>query len=168
MSPADPTTLLVEHFGRGAPASTISVPGRVNLIGEHIDYHNLAVMPMAIPRRVRLAFRPREDRRIRAVSTGGFSTREFAWTENLEPAPAGDWENYVRAAAQALNGRWPLPRGIDSALTSDLPPAAGLSSSSAVLVAFTLALLHANGVQASFEELMDILPEGEYFVGTRG
>jgi len=43
-----------------------------------------------------------------------------------------------------------------------------LSSSSALLTGFTLALLRANGVQATFEELMDVLPEGEYFVGTRG
>jgi len=57
---------------------------------------------------------------------------------------------------------------VDAAVVSDLPPAAGLSSSSALIVAFTLALLQANRRQASFEELMEILPEGEQFVGTRG
>src|SRR5208283_356427 len=46
--------------------------------------------------------------------------------------------------------------------------AAGLSSSSALLTGFTLALLRANGVEATFEQLMEVLPEGEYFVGTRG
>ncbi len=58
--------------------------------------------------------------------------------------------------------------GIDATIESDLPAAAGLSSSSAVLVAVALCLLRANQIAASFEELMEILPEGEQFVGTRG
>jgi galactokinase len=57
---------------------------------------------------------------------------------------------------------------LDAALVSDLPAAAGLSSSSALIVAVTLALLKANGRQPRFAELMDILPDGEQFVGTRG
>jgi galactokinase len=145
----------------------VSVPGRVNLIGEHVDYHNLPVLPMAIERRVRVAFRPRRDRRIRATSPG-FPGCDFEWAEKLAPSDSGDWSNYVKAAAQAVSERWGLGRGIDAEVTSDLPPAAGLSSSSAVLTAFTLALLDANGIRAGFEELMDVLPEGEHFVGTRG
>jgi galactokinase len=166
--PHDPTLLFAEHFGPGPAASIVSAPGRVNLIGEHIDYHNLPVLPMAMQRRIRIAFRPRSDRRIRAVSAGQYGEREFEWTERLEPSGPGDWVNYVKAAAQAIQGRWKLERGIDAAIVSDLPPAAGLSSSSALLTGFTLALLQANGVRATFEELMEILPEGEYFVGTRG
>jgi galactokinase len=57
---------------------------------------------------------------------------------------------------------------VEADVTSDLPPAAGLSSSSALLTGFTLALLRANGIEPKFEELMDILPEGEHFTGTRG
>jgi galactokinase len=139
----------------------------VNLIGEHIDYHNLPVLPMAIGRKIRVAFRARADRLIRACSNS-FGDREFEWTEQLDPSASGDWVNYVKAAAQAVQGRWKLKFGIDAAVVSNLPPAAGLSSSSALLTGFTLALLRANGVQATFEELMDVLPAGEYFVGTRG
>jgi galactokinase len=58
--------------------------------------------------------------------------------------------------------------GIDATIESDLPAAAGLSSSSALIVAVTLALLRANLREATFEELMEILPDGEQFVGTRG
>ncbi|MGE5646070.1 MAG: galactokinase [Acidobacteriota bacterium] len=162
----DSTTLLAEHFGPGE-ASYVFAPGRVNLIGEHVDYHNLPVLPMATERRIRIAFRARADRCIRAISSG-YGEREFKWTERLEPGEPGDWANYVKAAAQAVQGRWKLERGVDAAIVSDLPPAAGLSSSSALLTGFTLALLEANGVRATFEELMEILPEGEYFVGTRG
>ena len=145
----------------------VAAPGRVNLIGEHIDYHGLAVLPMALQRRIQVSFHRRSDRRIRAVS-GPYGRREFEWTPELTPVAAGDWENYLRAAALAVGQTWGVMRGVDAVVTSDLPAAAGLSSSSALLVAFTLALLEANGVRASFEELMGILPNGEQFVGTRG
>ena len=86
----------------------------------------------------------------------------------MDPSPSGDWANYIKAAAQAVGDRWGVQRGIDADVQSTLPAAAGLSSSSALLVAFTLALLRANGIEASLDELMEVLPEAEYFVGTRG
>ncbi len=146
----------------------VSAPGRVNLIGEHIDYHGLAVLPIAIRRRIRVAFRARTDGRIRAVSAEEYGLREFEWTPRLAPVAAGDWENYLRAAAEAVGRKWGALAGVDAAVVSDLPAAAGLASSSALIVAFTLGLLRANQRRASFEELMEILPEGEQFVGTRG
>ena len=149
------------------PELTVTVPGRANLIGEHIDYHALPVLPIALGRAIRVRFAPRPDSRIRAVS-GPYGEREFEWTGQLSPVAAGDWENYLRAAAQTVTGRWGTGRGIDAVVESDLPAAAGLSSSSALIVAFTLALLRANGVEAGFEELMEVLPDGEQFVGTRG
>ncbi len=164
----DPVELLRRTFGGAGEIATVSAPGRVNLIGEHIDYHGLPVLPMALGRRIRLAWTPRADGRIRAVSNGRYGIREFEWTAGLERVTPGDWENYLRAAAQAAAAKWGLGRGIDAAIASDLPPAAGLSSSSALIVAFTLGLLRANGYNPSFEELMEILPEGEQFVGTRG
>lgn len=163
----DPLSAFAARFGQEGAPHTVSVPGRVNLIGEHIDYHDLPVLPMAIGRKIRLAFRARPDRVIRTQSNS-YGEREFEWTVHLEPSASGDWVNYVKAAAQAVEGRWKLQHGIDAAVVSNLPPAAGLSSSSALLTGFTLALLRANGVEATFEELMEVLPEGEYFVGTRG
>lgn len=163
----DPTKLLTARFGPGL-SCVISVPGRVNLIGEHIDYHDLPVLPMAIQRRIHVAFRPGEDSRIRAFSHGAYGEREFVLNHNVQPSAPGDWENYLKAAVQAANRIGKLTRGIDAAITSDLPPAAGLSSSSALLVGITIALLEANGICASFEELMEVLPDGEHFVGTRG
>ena len=149
-------------------AGEVQAPGRVNLIGEHIDYHGLPVLPIAIDRRIRIRFRARGDRRICASSATPFGRREFAWTGDLQPVAAGDWENYLRAAASAVASRWGVGAGVDAWITSDLPAAAGLSSSSALIVAFALCLLAANGIEAGFEELMAILPEGEHFVGTRG
>jgi galactokinase len=147
----------------------VSAPGRVNLIGEHIDYHGLAVLPIALRQSVRVAYSPRVDRQIRATSAGGYGVREFEWTDRLVPVAVGDWENYLRAAAQAVSGKWGIGVGVDATITSDVPPAAGLSSSSsALIVAFSLSLLRANHHHARFDELMEILPEGEQFVGTRG
>jgi galactokinase len=146
----------------------VSAPGRVNLIGEHIDYHGLPVLPIALRQRVRVQFRLRGDRRISATS-GPYGAREFEWTDDLAPVRLGDWENYLRAAARVARTFLPADaRGIDAEIASDLPAAAGLSSSSALIVAMTLGLLRANGYNPSFEELMQVLPDGEQFVGTRG
>jgi galactokinase len=145
----------------------VTVPGRANLIGEHIDYHNLPVLPIALRRAIRLRFTPRADHHIHATSDQ-YGVRCFDWTPGLRVTRPGDWENYVRAAAETVAGRWGILRGIDAWVSSDLPAAAGLSSSSALLVGFTLALLRANGIEATFAELMEVLPEGEHFVGTRG
>jgi galactokinase len=139
----------------------------VNLIGEHIDYHGLPVLPMALRRGVRVEFEARADRRIRAVSAG-YGAREFEWAEHLVPVAPGDWENYLRAAAMVARTFCGNPVGIAVEISSDLPAAAGLSSSSALIVAFTLGLLRANGYNPGFEDLMHVLPEGEQFVGTRG
>src|SRR5947207_3174307 len=162
----DAVRLLNKRFGPGEGTSIVSVPGRVNLIGEHIDYHDLSVLPMAIERRIWIAFRPRHDSLVRAVSSPDYGEREFALNEQLKPSASGDWANYLKAAVEAVKSRWTLMRGIDAAITSNLPPAAGLSSSSALLVGFTLALLEANEMCARFDELMGILPDGEHFVGT--
>ncbi len=81
---------------------------------------------------------------------------------------AGDWRNYIKAAVAAVRQRWTISKGIDAKVTSDLPAAAGLSSSSALLCGFTLALLRANGIEPSIAELMEVMPDGEQFVGTRG
>jgi galactokinase len=147
----------------------IIAPGRVNLIGEHIDYHSLPVLPMALRRSIKVDFHPAPSKRIRADSPK-FGRREFEWSPNLEPVASGDWENYLRAAANVVQRMRPGKQmvGIDAVVSSDLPAAAGLSSSSALLVAFTLALLQANKIETAFEELMEVLPDGEHFVGTRG
>jgi len=151
------------------PARVVRAPGRVNLIGEHIDYCGLPVLPMALGRSVRLAFHPRADRETRLVNRDPrFAPSAFTVHESIPPAPAGDWSNYPRAAVGAVARRFPDLRGVDALVESDLPIAAGLSSSSALVVAMALAILHANGVSVASLELMELLGKGERYVGTAG
>src|SRR5437867_3618835 len=151
------------------PVHVVRAPGRMNLIGEHIDYCGLPVFPMALRQSVRIAFHPRADWETRLVNRDPrFAPSAFAVSESIPPAPAGDWSNYARAAAQALAQRFPDVRGVDALVESDLPIAAGLSSSSALVVAMALAIMHANRVTVPSLELMDLLGRGERYVGTAG
>ncbi len=165
-SPAE--ALLEGAFGPGSALGVVSVPGRVVIIGDHIDYHNLPVLAMAIQRKISIAFRARGDRLVRAISAGEYGCRQFLLEPELDSGPAGDWANYLKAAANATQKRWKVTRGVDAAVTSDLPPAAGLSSSSALVAGSMIALLRANEIYPTVDELMEILPEAEQFVGTRG
>src|SRR3989442_9488164 len=124
---------------------------------------------MAIGRWVRMTFEPRANREIRITNRDPrFAPSVFTVNDSIPPAPAGDWSNYARAAAQALAQRFADLRGVDAAVESDLPIAAGLSSSSALLVATALAILHANEVSIPSVELMELLARGERYVGTAG
>ncbi|MBK7876215.1 MAG: galactokinase [Planctomycetes bacterium] len=129
------------------PTLAVRAPGRVNLIGEHTDYNGLPVFPMAIQREVRVVLAPRDDARVRLVNVAArFAPRAFELAPAIEPYARGDWGNYAKAAAQMLVERAGIRRGADLVVEGDVPVAAGLSSSSAFLVACTLALLAANGI----------------------
>jgi N-acetylgalactosamine kinase len=159
------------------------VPGRVNLIGEHTDYNGLPVLPLALQKEVVVAVAPRDDARVVMGNVDPrYEDREFVADENVDAAPAGDWSNYCRAAATGLwqylsqhAGGATRVRGMNIMLHGDIPVAAGLSSSSALVVACALALLHANGISVGNGEdrldrieLAEILARAEQYVGTRG
>jgi galactokinase len=149
------------------PAHAVRAPGRVNLIGEHIDYNGLAVLPMAIQRRVTLLFRPRGDPIVRVANTEKeYSTRSFAMGEAIEPYPEGDWGNYLKAAAQGLAQQFGGLSGFDAVLTSDIPVASGLSSSSALTVATAMPLVEVNHLEADRTTLAELLARAERYVGT--
>ncbi len=166
LSPA--ADLFAQTFG-GAPTHRAHVPGRVNLIGEHIDYAGLPVFPMAIPRGITTYFRPRTDRTVRVLNLNRkYGRRAFAIGDSLTPYANGDWGNYLKAAAQELERRHGPLSGIDAVIESSLPVAVGLSSSSALVVAIAVSLLHASGVTVPTARLSKALAEAEQFVGTRG
>ncbi len=154
-------------YGRAA-AFVVRAPGRVNLLGEHTDYNGLPVLPMAIDRSVLIAGAARTDSlvKIRNV-TPRFRSRSYTIAESIPAFPSGDWGNYSKAAAQAVadycHGD---PCGADLLVDGNIPSAAGLSSSSALVVATTLALLAANDVDVPYATLAERLPAAERYVGT--
>ena len=155
--------------GAGRERRLAFAPGRVNLIGEHVDYCDLPVMPMAVQLGVSVLFRLRDDARVRLVNLQpGFAPRELELSPRMDPFPSGDWGNYAKAAGQALVRRFGALRGFDGAVASDLPPAAGLSSSAALVIACALALCAVNGASLEPLELAQLLAEGERYVGTQG
>jgi N-acetylgalactosamine kinase len=163
---------LAERFHRqlGRPAAFVArAPGRVNLLGEHTDYNGLPVLPMAVDRSVLIAGDRRHDRQTRVLNTStDFGERQFELADDIVAYPAGDWGNYIKAAAQGMVRHCDqgIGRGADLLVDSNVPNAAGLSSSSALVVASALALLAANEVTVAPETLAELLPGAERYVGT--
>ena len=122
-----------ELFGTGA-AVVVRAPGRVNLIGEHTDYNDGYVLPVAIDRSVLLAASPRPDRRV-VVHALDFDQRAEFSLDDIAPDAEHPWSNYQRGVAWVLQGEGFTLPGLNAALTSDVPIGAGLSSSAAVEVA---------------------------------
>lgn len=116
-----------------------SAPGRVNLIGEHTDYNEGFVLPMAIDRRTYVAIAPRNDRTVRCLSTAFDDQIEFELSADL--TPANDWANHVRGVAACLLRDEFNLRGADLLIASEVPLGAGLSSSAALEIAVGFGLL---------------------------
>ena len=117
-------------FGE-APAFIVRAPGRVNLIGEHTDYNDGFVFPMAINRATWIALRPRADKRVLAISLDMDDQREFSLNDLRRPADA-DWIDYLVGVAWALRERGYALRGWEGVAAGDVPIGAGLSSSAAL------------------------------------
>jgi galactokinase len=130
-----------EAFGH-APLGTWSAPGRVNLIGEHTDYNDGFVLPLAINRRTVAAVTPREDGVLRVASAFADEIAEIRLDE-LRPEALSGWAAYPLGVAWAF-GRFGVDLaavpGADIFLESDVPVGAGLSSSAALESAVALAL----------------------------
>ncbi|MDH3270742.1 MAG: galactokinase [Gemmatimonadota bacterium] len=151
------------------PTHVARAPGRVNLIGEHTDYNDLPVFPMALHREVRIALRPRDDERVALYNVSDeFPPVEFEIGPAIEPYVQGSWGNYPKAAANELARRFAIWRGFDGVLSSDLPVASGLSSSSAIVNAVGLALAHINEVPTEVREFAVVMADAERYVGTHG
>lgn len=120
------------RFG-SEPAWVARAPGRVNLIGEHTDYNDGFVLPLAIERAVWIALRPRTDRRVVARSLD-FAEELDVSLDALARGGAG-WGEYVKGTAWALAEAGHALEGWEGVVGSDVPIGAGLSSSAALELA---------------------------------
>jgi len=109
-------------------------PGRVNLIGEHTDYNDGFVLPVAIDRDVLVAARPRTDRTVRLYSLNFDARSEFS-LDAIDHDRAQPWSNYVRGLAFYLQEAGLPLRGMDAVVEGNVPIGSGLSSSAALEVA---------------------------------
>lgn len=164
-------------FDGGQAGFYVSAPGRINLIGEHTDYNGFPVLPMAIGRTIRMGVRARDDRRIvlRNADPDSYPERTFFLGSDVEPYGAGNWGDYVKAAVQSLTrlaveqGRGADDlRGMDCLVQGDIPPAAGLSSSTALVVASGLAFGMVNNLGLSRHQMAERMADAEHYVGTHG
>jgi galactokinase len=115
------------------PTHIIRSPGRVNLIGEHTDYNEGFVLPMAIDRAVWIALAARDERQVTVHALDVDQVAEFdpGCAEHRGP----QWAEYVRGVAWSLTQSGYVPSGWRGVFTSDLPQGAGLSSSAALELA---------------------------------
>jgi len=147
MSNEDPRTQeLVDEFTRrfqSAPTHISVGPGRVNLIGEHTDYNDGFVLPIALYRDIRIALRPRTDRTVRAYSLEYDDWYEFS-IDDLKYDEDVLWSNYMMGMAWVLEEQGVRLRGMDAVVSGNVPRASGLSSSAALEVATGKALLVAS------------------------
>jgi galactokinase len=132
--------LFAQHFG-AFPTLVVRAPGRVNLIGEHTDYNDGFVLPMAIDRHVWVAASANQSGRVRAVA-GDFegASADIDLSVPIIAQPGGGWINYVAGMVALLRDEGVAIDGADIAITADLPAGAGLSSSAALENGVGLAL----------------------------
>jgi galactokinase len=117
-----------------------SAPGRVNLIGEHTDYNDGFVLPIATPQGTTVELRRRDDRLVAASSANmPEASRTIAYTLGEEQRTGG-WSDYVAGVTAALRARGIDISGFDAAIASTLPLGAGLSSSASLEVALLRAI----------------------------
>ena len=155
----------------------IKVPGRVNLIGEHVDYNNGVVLPCAIDREIVLCLIDNSSGLVRVSNLNpDYQEIQFSARNPIDPYEKGHWGNYIKAGVkgiveyiyQSTEINLQNINGFDAVVSSTLPPAAGLSSSSTLVVGAALAILAVNQIPVDKLKVAEICAEAEHFVGTSG
>ncbi len=149
------------------PDIVVRAPGRINLIGEHTDYNDGFVLPIAVDRAAWVAVGAHQtpEAIIRALDVGG---DEAIFPVQVVPPSAGGWSDYPRALVWAFLARGLRPFGMDAVFTSDVPVGAGMSSSAAVEISFGQAWNVLSGFGLALDELAQLAQHAENeYVGVR-
>jgi galactokinase len=132
--------------GSAGEAKFYYVPGRIEVLGKHTDYMGGSTFIAALERAVCLAAAPRNDKLISVLDTGKDRQAEFELVADLT-SEVGHWTNYPMTVARRLARNFPGDlRGANVVFSSDLPSAAGISSSSALIIGFFNVLADANKI----------------------
>src|ERR1700674_4496651 len=154
--------------GADSPVWAVRAPGRVNLIGEHTDYSGLPVLPVAIDRSTIVVAAATGENEIELMNAdAAWPSRRFAIERQIPPYATGDWANYVKAAIQGVLDRFAARgkrRGASMVVGSRVPPAAGLSSSSALTVSTALAFMAINELELNPIEAATMVARSERYV----
>jgi galactokinase len=149
------------------PEFLTRAPGRVNLIGGHVDYNDGLVLPVAVDLEVAVAFSPRDDRHVYIYAEPFDEKAEFDISE-LTPGSVGGWAAYPAGVAWAI-AKADLPlSGLDAAVAGNIPIGGGLSSSAALEVAFAAAFRQVSGLELPELKLAQLSQVAENsFVGVQ-
>jgi galactokinase len=151
----------------GTNARVFRAPGRVNLIGEHTDYNEGFVMPVAIELNVWIAIAPRDDRKL-LVHSENFSESAEIDLDDRDPRPRNQWIDYLQGVVMMLEKARHSLRGANMLICGAVSIGSGLSSSAAIEVATGFALLEIAGVPVDRVELAKLCRRAENeFVGAR-
>eukprot|EP00049_Salpingoeca_infusionum_P019048 m.359901 g.359901 ORF g.359901 m.359901 type:complete len:457 (+) comp18808_c0_seq1:152-1522(+) len=159
-----------ETFGT-KPTFVARAPGRVNLIGEHIDYSGYAVLPMAIEQDFLIAVSTNDSNKLNVANVNPkFTSCEMdAWPIDIDSS-SHNWINYFLAGYKGLleQSGVEAPTGMNAMVDGVVPPGSGLSSSSAFVVCAALAAAFANKKMIPKADLATLCAKAEHYVGTEG
>ncbi|KAK7076823.1 N-acetylgalactosamine kinase [Halocaridina rubra] len=166
---------LVEKFASeysSNPQFCARAPGRVNLIGEHVDYCGYAVFPMAIDLDILIAVETNITGKLNLVNVEDKYPSFSCDINNVEiDKSCPNWFNYVLCGVQGIKeegGIQGLLTGLNIAVSGNIPPSSGLSSSSALVCASALAVAHVHNLSISKDDFAEICARCERHVGTQG
>ena len=146
----------LETFG-AEPDLVAAAPGRVNLIGEHIDYSDGFVLPFAIKDRTLVAARKRNDSTVRIASAQRRNKIVTVDISRVKPGLKGEWERYALGVLWALG----VKEGVDLLIDGHVPLGAGLSSSAALECSVATAMNHLFDLGFNLEELARLTQKAE-------
>ena len=149
-----------EHFGNEA-THVAAAPGRVNLIGEHIDYCDGFVLPFAIERTVVIAAAMNGTSDARVATVFDTEPSQFCLREDQKIADP-KWSNYLRGVVQGFRKRGIAVPGFDAFIVSSLPGGAGLSSSAALECAVATLLENLTGTKLETREKALLAQKAEH------
>ncbi|ETN58226.1 galactokinase [Anopheles darlingi] len=159
-----------------APKFVVRCTGRVNIIGEHIDYCGYPVFPMAIEQSILLAVAPSNDNLLHIKNVDSsfkpYKCNVLNFSIDVPSSGGPSWYQYVLCGVKGILSNSSInheePCGMFIMLSGNIPPASGLSSSSAIVSASVLATAYMHNTTLKKETLATVSAECEKFIGTQG